>query len=291
MVNFVEKNSNQSEDSEPVSISTATTRGITSPIGMNPNVDSVFERGSVHHAPAAFVRGVNSIPTRFHIPPSPPLNPMYASPHQTQRMAPPVPNLNIGAIPGSPVPVGSDIGEDMNSIPSPYHRAATSAIDNALSNERDRISKLEEIEADYNTVDQFKAALRKERHHSKQLVKELAELKSVAVASTLEAEVNEEGRINCLMRRLDGVQKEKGRIIVELEREEEMLTNTLQKKLNQVRKEKENLEQQIEREHMLNARLRATAINSAGAVVEEMDDTHSQSSRAMSMDTLDAGMH
>lgn len=42
---------------------------------------------------------------------------------------------------------------------------------------------------------------------------------------------------------------------------------------------------------MLNARLRATAINSAGAVVEEMDDTHSQSSRAMSMDTLDAGMH
>lgn len=50
------------------------------------------------------------------------------------------------------------------------------------------------------------------------------------------------------MRRLDGLQKEKGRIIVELEREEEMLTNTLQKKLAVVRREKALLEKQIERE-------------------------------------------
>ena len=48
-------------------------------------------------------------------------------------------------------------------------------------------------------------------------------MKSTAVASQAEAEVFEEGRINCLMRRLDSLQKEKGRIIVELEREEEMV--------------------------------------------------------------------
>ena len=66
-------------------------------------------------------------------------------------------------------------------------------------------------------------ALKRERQYSKRLVGELAALKSVAVTSTLEAEINEEGRINCLMRRLDILQKEKGRIIVELEREEEMV--------------------------------------------------------------------
>jgi len=60
--------------------------------------------------------------------------------------------------------------------------------------------------------------------------------------------MREEGRINSLMRRLDGLKKEKGQIIVELEREEEMLTNTLQKKLMEVRMEKAQLEKQVERE-------------------------------------------
>lgn len=59
------------------------------------------------------------------------------------------------------------------------------------------------------------------------------------------------------MRRLQCLQKEKGRIIVELEREEEMLTNSLQKKLNEVRREKALLEQQIEREHSANTDLRS----------------------------------
>ena len=73
--------------------------------------------------------------------------------------------------------------------------------------------------------------------------------------SQAEAEIEDESRMNALMRRLDTVQREKGRIIVELEREEEMLTNTLQKKLIEVRKEKAQLEQQIEREHEEQARL------------------------------------
>lgn len=110
-------------------------------------------------------------------------------------------------------------------------RATKSAVDTALANERDRIKALELQEEESFTssgsgtvsIKQYKMALKRERQYSKRLVGELAALKSVAVTSTLEAEINEEGRINCLMRRLDILQKEKGRIIVELEREEEMV--------------------------------------------------------------------
>lgn len=90
--------------------------------------------------------------------------------------------------------------------------------------------------------------LKRERNRAGRIAADLAAIRSAAVQSQLEAEVVEEGRINGLMRRLEVLQQEKGRIIVELEREEEMLTNTLQKKLNQVRKEKAALEEQIESE-------------------------------------------
>jgi len=107
---------------------------------------------------------------------------------------------------------------------SPYLQSTKSAVDAALAIENDRIKSIEALEQNnYTTVEEYKAALKKERRYSKNLVGELAALKSVAVTSTLEAEIHEEGRINCLMRRLDGLQKEKGRIIVELEREEEMV--------------------------------------------------------------------
>jgi hypothetical protein len=248
----------------------------------------------------------SSIPARLQLSPSPQFNPNLHPPA--------LPNLSLGGTPGgSPIPKASDIGQDSTAFASssPYLRATKSAVDTAVSVERERIMKLEEEEASYTTIEEFKVALRRERLYSKHLVTELAALKSVAVASTLEAEVIEEGRINCLMRRLDGLQKEKGRIIVELEREEEMvsfpyfllsslysesytqyccdkflflillfifntqLTNTLQKKLNQVRREKESLEQQIEREHLVNARLRAAASSTADmpdAIVEEIDN-------------------
>jgi hypothetical protein len=212
------------------------------------------------------------VPTRFHltpnsIPPSPPFHPNI---HTTHGHTPFVPILNI-APPGSPNPNDFDYGDDRADpafgSSSPYLRATKSAVDTALANERDRIKSLELQEEESFTssgngnsngtvsVEQYKMALKRERQYSKRLVGELAALKSVAVTSTLEAEINEEGRINCLMRRLDMLQKEKGRIIVELEREEEMLTNTLQKKLNEVRREKAELERQIEKEHMLKARL------------------------------------
>jgi len=209
--------------------------------------------------PRSHFGGSTSIPTRLHlnptssfIPPSPPHSSRgIGIPHgsgsanraSSNNGVPFVPNLTLsGTTPTTPV--------CFTSSNSPYLKNTKSAIDAAISHERERIRALELQEVDITSVEDLKAALKKERQHSRRLVSELAHLKSVAVASTLEAEVHEEGRINCLMRRLDGLQKEKGRIIVELEREEEMLTNTLQKKLNEVRREKAQLEKQIEREHI-----------------------------------------
>lgn len=209
--------------------------------------------------PRSHVGGSAPIPTRLHlnpassfIPPSPPHPSLgIGIPHVNGNAnrassingVPFVPNLSLSGTPPA-TPVCS------TSSNSPYLKNTKSAIDAAISQERERVRALELQEVDITSVEDLKAALKKERQHSRGLVSELAHLKSVAVASTLEAEVHEEGRINCLMRRLDGLQKEKGRIIVELEREEEMLTNTLQKKLNEVRREKAQLEKQIEREHM-----------------------------------------
>jgi len=109
-------------------------------------------------------------------------------------------------------------------------------------------------------ADGLKTALKRERAHSARLAADLAGLWSSAVQSQADAEVLEEGRINSLMRRMDRLQREKGRIIVELEREEEMLTNTLQKKLNEVRREKSLLEKKIEVEHEENVRLKRQQI-------------------------------
>jgi len=110
----------------------------------------------------------------------------------------------------------------------PYSSTTCSkaAVDAALAVERARVRELEVAEGTF-TADELRQALRRERSHSSRLAGEVAALKSAAVASQAEAEVHEEGRINCLMRRLqtqmETLQREKGRIIVELEREEEMV--------------------------------------------------------------------
>lgn len=97
-------------------------------------------------------------------------------------------------------------------------------MDSAMAAERARIKELEKKESEADlTVEDLKLILKRERSRSSKLVGELAAMKSMSVASQAEAEIGEEGRINGLMRRLDCLQKEKGRIIVELEREEEMV--------------------------------------------------------------------
>ena len=191
--------------------------------------------------------------------------------------APTLPSLNPTTPPGTPitegVPFHSIPGCGVLPLPpgTPSQRASQKkAVEHALEAERSRIKDLEAKEKDMD-ADALRVQLRRERQHSARLAADLAALWSSAVQSQAEAEIEDESRMNALMRRLDTVQREKGRIIVELEREEEMLTNTLQKKLNEVRKEKAQLEQQIEREHEEQARL-ARRIQDA-AVSDAADTT------------------
>jgi len=100
--------------------------------------------------------------------------------------------------------------------------AAANAAFLAAEQERSRAREREK-EEEYMDADQLHAALKKERAYSCKVAADLAALKSAAGSSQAEAEAYEEGRINGLMRKLDNLSKEKGRIIVELEREEEMV--------------------------------------------------------------------
>lgn len=156
---------------------------------------------------------------------------------------------------GSPLPVNKKYST-VPFIPNIHSSGNDPTVEAAIDSERSRIKEREEEESTFNEISQFKIALKRERAHSLKLATELASFKSKSVKSQAEAEAHEEGIINGLLRRLECLQKEKGRIIVELEREEEMLTNTLQKKLNDMRREKALLERQIERESSANSQLR-----------------------------------
>ena len=106
-----------------------------------------------------------------------------------------------------------------NLSPSGPTRAAMEA---AVHSERMRAKEMEKQE-ETMTADELRAVLKRERSRMSKLSADLAALRSAAVQSQAEAEVHEEGRINHLMRRVECLQQEKGRIILELEREEEMV--------------------------------------------------------------------
>lgn len=206
---------------------------------------------------------------------------------------------SVRSLPVSPMPMPGMLMQSkvvgpampfLSTMTPPEPSETRKAMEAAAATERTRSKRLEEDEKELN-ADELRAVLKRERARMGRIAADLAAMKSSAVQSQLEAEVIEEGRINCLMRRLDTVQKEKGRIIVELEREEEMvrlnrspmrlvaydvpgdhdtqrltsctlllapqLTNTLQRKLNEVRREKALLEKQIEHEKTSHADLQA----------------------------------
>jgi len=154
-------------------------------------------------------------------------------------------------------------------IPNLSEMSHNPTVEAALDAERSRIKEREKKE---NVMDsnQLRATLKRERARSLRLTSDLATFKSLSVKSQAEAEAHEEGLINGLLRRLECLQKEKERIIVELEQEEEMLTNTLQKKLNEVRREKALLQKQIEKEHSSNADLK-THLNTISTVAGNLE--------------------
>jgi hypothetical protein len=94
--------------------------------------------------------------------------------------------------------------------------------ESAIQGERIRARNLEKEEIKMD-ADQLRAVLKQERHRMSRFAGDLAKLKNTSVIYQAEAEMMEEGRINGLMRRVEALQLEKGRIIVELEQEEEMV--------------------------------------------------------------------
>mmetsp|Transcript_21902 Transcript_21902/g.37253 ORF Transcript_21902/g.37253 Transcript_21902/m.37253 type:complete len:259 (+) Transcript_21902:60-836(+) len=81
------------------------------------------------------------------------------------------------------------------------------AMETAMQKERQRRLEKESKETAL-TAAELRLVLREERIRMTRMAAELAALKSQAVASQVEAEVHEEGRINHIMRRLEGLSKE-----------------------------------------------------------------------------------
>ena len=62
------------------------------------------------------------------------------------------------------------------------------------------------------------------------------------------AEQEEEFISNRLLKRITGLKKEKGELLLQVEQEEEYMTNMLQKKLTQLQREKIDMENSLEQE-------------------------------------------
>ncbi|KAI8365921.1 uncharacterized protein BYT42DRAFT_588220 [Radiomyces spectabilis] len=73
-------------------------------------------------------------------------------------------------------------------------------------------------------------------------------LRQMTVDMTALAEQEEEYISNKLLKRITGLKKEKGELLIQVEQEEEYMTNMLQKKLNRLQKEKIDMENALEQE-------------------------------------------
>ncbi len=122
------------------------------------------------------------------------------------------------------------------------------------SHEQHRIQQQTHHETqNYTTIDEYRHALSRERRHSLTLSLELTYYKflskyqSCSLHSNLE--MNEEARLNKLIKNIDCMKKDmkedKVRCVMELEREEEGIVNGLMGRLEDVRREKMLLERQV----------------------------------------------
>jgi hypothetical protein len=105
----------------------------------------------------------------------------------------------------------------------------STAVESALASEHARTKACEEEEVMF-TADELRAVLQRERQRAAQLQANIAALRVVAGTDGLPQQrltegdvVQEEGRINGLMRRMDMLHEEKRRIAAELEREEDLV--------------------------------------------------------------------
>lgn len=172
---------------------------------------------SLGNAPACLQsRSVPSSPA----PQQRPYNPVYFGagiPSASALLLPQAPPFHLG-MDGSVNLMSSDTAD----IVPPELSDERKAMEAACAAERLRAQQLEQEEKDM-TADELRVVLKKERLRTGKIQSDLAALRYGTVQQQFQAEVLEEGRINGLMRRMDLLQEEKGRIILELEREEEMV--------------------------------------------------------------------
>ena len=155
------------------------------------------------------------------------------------------------------MPLSPDPDEYNNELHRPshdhYHTLLNQYQSRALAEEKTRIANLQQHEEQYTTVNEYKHALARERRHILSLVQELSlykfNIRYQSCQLYSEAEINEEHKVNTLIKNMEGIIKEKNedkvRTVMELEREEERMINGLMERLERVNREKGMLERQI----------------------------------------------
>ncbi|KAK4521900.1 uncharacterized protein ATC70_004438 [Mucor velutinosus] len=125
---------------------------------------------------------------------------------------------------------------------------ALMAIEN-LSELRDQVKQLHEkcVEQQIH-IKKLEFELEMEQGHVKILKHDNKLLRQMTVDMNAMAEQEEEFISNRLLKRITGLKKEKGELLLQVEQEEEYMTNMLQKKLNQLQREKIDMENSLEQE-------------------------------------------
>ncbi|KAL3791031.1 hypothetical protein HJC23_003020 [Cyclotella cryptica] len=194
-----------------------------------------------------------SVMSPAYIPAAPPGTPY--TPFSKADAFPPLPGTphspTLHKLRPSPPPLAPPFAN--NEQPAHYTTLLHQYQSAALTQEKTRVSSLQEHEAHYTTIDEYRHALARERRHALSLVQELSYYKfNARYQSCLlysEAEINEEAKVNLLIKSMESVIKEKNeekvRTVMELEREEERMINVLMERLERVNREKGMLERQI----------------------------------------------
>ncbi|CAO0794465.1 unnamed protein product [Mucor circinelloides] len=128
------------------------------------------------------------------------------------------------------------------------HLEELMAIEN-LSELRDQVKQLHEkcVEQQIH-IKKLEFELEMEQGHVKILKHDNKLLRQMTVDMNAMAEQEEEFISNRLLKRITGLKKEKGELLLQVEQEEEYMTNMLQKKLNQLQREKIDMENSLEQE-------------------------------------------
>ncbi|CAG8529272.1 8166_t:CDS:2 [Paraglomus occultum] len=139
----------------------------------------------------------------------------------------------------------SNSSESTNTKPS--SQSGPSMVDPQLLKEE--LNKAnEKIRQQESELKKLKFEIEMEKGHVNILRHDNQMLRQMTVDMHASAEQEEEYISNKLLKRISGLKKEKGELLVQVEQEEEYLTNTLQRKLNQLQKEKIDMENALEQE-------------------------------------------